>query len=299
VRKSVVATGVVVASLALAACGSSPAAKKAALDQYIASLGASPDVQLHLTAGFTGAGSTAKIQGILKMVSLDVNVSNNSGAPVSQAGTSANTELIFNVGSTHFLDVRLVNGAIYLKIDVTAISQIPGVKLPASEVSAAQLFFGGRWFELPKELLHSIVQRTKVPKAQIATDQQLEAKILDAITKLIVTGHYKTLSNGFSESGTLQSVAAAVTPTIQQFAHTSSTSKPVKGTYVLVLTTSGSSVTGASVSITAPSGTKGNATGTLTATVTHKSVNVVAPSGATPITTQLLKDFGLSKVAGG
>jgi len=301
VRKSLLVTGVgvVAASLALSACGSSPAAKKAALDQFVASLGASPYVQVHLTASFTGAGSTAKSQAILKATSMDLNVSNPSGAALSQAGTSANTELIFNVGTTPFLDVRIVSGTIYLKVDVTAISQIPQVTLPASEVAAAQLFFGGRWFELPKELVHSIIQRTKVPKAQIAADQQVEAKIIDALANLIDTSHYKTLSNGFSVAGTLQSVVTAVTPTIQRFAHTTAPSKPAKGTYVLVLTTSGSTVTGGSIAVTAPNGTKGKATGSLTATVTHKSVNVVAPSSATPITPQLLKDFGLSKVTGG
>ena len=47
----------VAAALALSACGSSPAAKKAALKDYVASLGGSPNLQVTLTANFTGAGA--------------------------------------------------------------------------------------------------------------------------------------------------------------------------------------------------------------------------------------------------
>jgi hypothetical protein len=302
VRKSVLFTGVgvVVASLALTACGSnsSPSTKKAALKQFVASLGASPDVQVHLTGSFTGGGSSAKVQTVLKGTSLDVNVSNPSGAPLSQAGASANTELIFNAGGKAFLDVREVDGNFYLKVDLTALSTIPGTKFTPAEIAAAQAFLGGRWFELPKSLLHTLIGHSKVPKAQIASDQRVEAKVLGALANFIDTAHYTTLSNGFSESGTLKSVVTALTPTIQQFAHTHATSKPVKGTFKLSITTSGSTLTGGSISITAPNGTKGNATGTLTATVAHAGVSVTAPSSSTPITPQLLASFGLSKALG-
>jgi hypothetical protein len=298
VRKSVLVSSVVVASLALAACGSSPSSKKAALDQFVASLGASPTAQVHLTAAFTGAGTSAKDQAILKAISFDVNVSNPSGAPLSQAGTTANTELLVNIGSQALLDVRDVGGNIYLKVDATALSSIPGTGIPASEIEAIQVFLGGKWFELPTSLLRSLVHKTKVPKAQIGAEQAAEAGVVDALTNLIDHAPYTTLSNGFSETGTLKSVVAAVTPTIDKFAHSSTTPKAVKGSYTLVLTTSGSTVTGGTISITAPNGTKGNATGSVTATVAHANVKVVAPSGATPITKGLLSTLGLSKAVG-
>jgi len=278
----------------LTACGSSPAAKKAALKQFVASVGSSPYVQMKFTSSFKGAGVTAKVQNILRSTSFDVNVSNPSGAPLSQAANgTANTELIFNLHSTQFLDVREVGGNVYLKIDIAALASIPGTNISSSQAAAAQTFLGGRWFELPKGLLQSLIKKSRAPKAQIAADQKVEAKVIDAITAYIDKAPYKTLSNGFSVSGSLQSAVAAVEPTIQQLAHTTTTPKPEKGSYTLVLTTSGSTVTGASISITAPNGTKGNATGTLTATVAHDAVNVVAPSGATKITPQLLGSLGL------
>lgn len=299
VRKSVLISGVVVAALALSACGSSPAAKKAALKQFVGSIGSSPYVQMKFTSSFKGAGVTAKTQSILKSTSFEVNVSNPSGAPLSQAANgTANTELIFNLHSTQFLDVREVGGNVYLKIDITALASIPGTNISSSQAAAAQTFLGGRWFELPKGLLTSLIKKSRAPKAQIAEDQKVEAKVIDALTTYIDAAHYKTLANGFSVSGSLQSVVAAVEPTIQQLAHSTSAPKPQKGSFTLVLTTSGSTVTGGSISITAPNGTKGNATGTVVATVSHDAVNVTAPSGATKITPQLLASLGLSSALG-
>jgi hypothetical protein len=65
----------------------------------------------------------------------------------------------------------------------------------------------------------------------------------------------------------------------------------VKGTYTVAFTMSGSTATGASIGITAPNGTKGNATLTVNATVAHANTPIVAPANPTVITTALLKEL--------
>jgi hypothetical protein len=293
VRKSVVVSGVLVAALALSACGSSPAAKKAAINQFVASFGASPDVQVHLTASFTGAGSadSARVQRILKELSVDVNVSNPSGAPLSQAAGTADSEILFNYGTTSFLDLREVDSNLYVKADVTALASIPGTNVSAAEAAGLQLLLGGRWFELPKSLFNSLVHTSKVPKAQFAADQAVEAKVLDALSTLVDTTSYTTLANGYSESGTLNSVEQALLPAFSGL--TSSTATPTKGTYRLTLTTSGSSVSGLSISVTAPYKKTVMATGSLSATIAHDGVTVTAPSPVTTVTPALLATLGL------
>ena len=290
-RKSLIVSCVVVASLALSACGSSPSAKKAAINQFVTSLGASPNVQIHLSANVTGAGTT-KAAAVLKLVSMDLRVSNPSGGSVSQAKGKANYEILFNVGTKSFLDIRDVSNNIYALLNVPVLASIPSAHIPAGEAAAIQGLFGGRWFELPKSLLTGLIHKSKVPKAQVAAQQSADAKVLDAISHLIDTTPYKTLSNGYSETGTLKSVAAALAPTFSGLAGKTLHPKAPKGTYTLILTTSGSTVTGGTISITAPSshGT-GNETGSLTATVAHASMSVGVPSGVTQITPQMIAGF--------
>ena len=70
----------------------------------------------------------------------------------------------------------------------------------------------------------------------------------------------------------------------------------VAGTYHVALSLSGSTATGAQVGITAPNGTKGDMTLSVSAVVGHHATSVTAPSLVTVITPQLLKS--LSGAAG-
>ena len=295
-RKSVlISSGLIAAALALSACGSSPAAKKEAINQFVASFGASPDVQVHLTASFSGptTANSARVQKILKEISMDVNVSNPSGAPLSQASGKANSEILFNYGSKSFIDLRDVDSNLYVKVDVSALASIPGTNISSAQAAEVQLVFGGRWFELPKGLFDSLVHTTKVPKAKLAADEAVEAKVLDAVSNLIDTTSYKTLSNGYSETGTLTSVVRALAPAFSSVTRTTTTPKPTKGTYTLTLTTSGSAVSGLSISVTAPYNKTAMATGAISATIAHDSVSITAPSPVTKITPSLLSTLGL------
>jgi hypothetical protein len=294
VRKIVLVLGAAVASLGLSACGSSA---KATINTSIASLGAQPDLQIHFTANVSGSG-TAEAQRVLNVVSLDVRYVNPSGNPISQVNTKDDGEITVNVGAKSLLDIRVVGGNAYLNVDLTAVNSIPGIPLTAqdqSELAAAQLFLGGKWFEIPAKLAKSeIPKSSSVSKVQAAKVKGIEVKIFDSLAKLIDNGHAKALTGGgYSETGTLESVVQAVLPTIEGLDPSVTAPANVKGTYTLTLTNSGSVATGGSISITAPEvdGTPGNATVGLSATVTHDNDPIVVPTDVTVITPALIQQL--------
>lgn len=294
--KRALLVGAVVSSLALAACGggSSPSAKKASFKTSISSLGGSPNLQISAMASFTGAHST-KVESILKHLSFQIELSNPSGGALSQSNGSANLDFTTKVDGTTFLDLRLVNSNVYFKADITALAKLSTVKLPAQELAALELVLGGRWFELPKTLLNSLVPKKDASKAKEVEDTSIEYKIVDDITGAIDAGNYKSLGNGgYSETGTLLSIDEAVLPTIDSVKHVKApTGESSKGSYSITVVGSGSTATGATISITAPYEPYGNATGALTATFAHANTAVSAPSGATLITDSLLHELGV------
>jgi hypothetical protein len=282
-----------VASLGLSACGSGV---KATINTSIASLGAQADLQIHFTAGVSGPGTT-EAQRILSVVSMDVRYVNPSGGPISQMNTKDQGEITINVGAKSLLDVRVIEGNAYLSADLTAVSSIPGIPLTAqdqSELAAAQLFLGGKWFEVPSQLVKSELPTTSAEKLQATKVRGIEVKIFSALSTLIDKGHAKSLAGGgYSETGTLESVVQAVLPTILSLDPTVTQPGHVPGTYTLTLTNSGSVATGGSISITAPagSGSPGNATVSLKATVTHDNDPIVVPANVTVITPALIKQL--------
>lgn|GEM_PF-477409 len=287
--------GLVGASLGLASCGA-----QASLDQAVSSLGSSPDLQLHFTGTISGPG-TAAAQKVTNLISVDMHYSNPTGAPLSQTVGSANAEILVNAGSQTLVDIRQVDANLYVMLNVSALSSIPGVTLPSSEIASLQLLVGGRWFELPKSLLTSIVPTPSATATAQANKEMAAAKsMLDELSKLITSATYTTLPNGgYSETGTLASVVNAVLPTINSLSSATIPTSSVKGTYTLTVTASGAAATGGSITVTAPSGGAGstNATVGLNVTVSHNSVSVDAPTGATVITSALLKSL-LSQAGG-
>jgi len=272
------------AALGLSACGAT-----ASLNGAVASLGSSADLQVHVTMSASGAG-TASEQPILNALSLDIDYSNPSGSSLAQSGGKANVEMIVNAGGTPVVDLREVNNALYLEVNVNAVSNIPSLHLSASDLAAAQLLLGGRWFEVPASLLTSSFPETSTMKANAAKEQVAAKKIADALEKLIDTTPYTTLSGGgYSQTGTLESVVKAVLPAIQSLDGNTGTVSSVQGTYQLTLTTSGTSATGGSITLTAPNGTQGNASVTLTATIAHASDSITAPANPTVVTRSMLK----------
>lgn len=298
VRKTVLLLGVVASTLALSACGTTT---KATIDQSVASLGAQSSVQIHLTGTAAGTATT-QAQSILKLVSVDLNYVNPSGGPLSQATGTLDQEVTINVGSKTLADIRGIDGNDYLNIDLNPLSSLPGVNLPASELAALQLVIGGRWFEIPKSLIASVAHKdTTATKAQIAADVAIERKFVDAIAKVIDSGHAKALAGGgYAETGTIASIVKAVWPTISSLTKTTipPAAAAVKGSYTLTLTTSGSTATGASITITSPGGDPQLTSVGLVATITHNSETISVPSGATVITPALLKQLETSGSTG-
>jgi hypothetical protein len=283
--------GIVAAALGLSACGT--AATTDTINSAVSSLSSSQYLQVHFTATASGAGS-AEAQPYLKLLSFDINYVNPTGAAISEA-TTPNAEMTFNVGSKALLDLREINGDAYIEIDVSALSSIPSANIPASDLAAAQLLVGGRWFELTKsfdktELKTLVPTSTTLSPAQESKDQATSKKLISALTNLIDTGNSTALANGngYSETGSLESVVTALYPTLTSIDPSISKPTGVKGTYDLTLTTSGSTATGGSLTITVPGSTGDQSVG-LQATVTHNNDPIVTPTDATVVTPSLIK----------
>jgi hypothetical protein len=291
VRKYWMIGGVVAASLGLSACGTSPATFNSA----VSSLSSSPDVEIHLTATASGPDTT-QAQKYLSAISLDATYVNPTGANLSQA-TSLDAEMTVNIDNSALLDLRTVGGNLYVLINASALRGIPSLPISANDLSAVDALLGGRWFELPKSLLNSYLstERAKL-KSEGATppattkEVQEEKSIVAALTKFVETTPSTTLSGGgFSETASLQAFVNALWPTIKSLdPSTAAAPTDVKGSYTLTLSTAGSTVTGASISLTAP-GTAGNDTVGLQATVTHSGATVVAPANPTVLSESVLK----------
>jgi hypothetical protein len=283
--------GIVAAALGLSACGA--AATSDTINSAVSSLSSSQYLQVHFTATASGA-SSAEAQPYLKLLSFDVNYANPTGAAISQA-TAPNAEMTFNVGSQALLDLRQINGVAYVEINVSALSSIPSANIPASDLAAAQLLIGGRWFELTKgfvktELKTLVPTSTTLSPAQESKDEATSKKLISALTTLIDNGNSTALANGngYSETGSLASVVNALYPTLTSIDPTMSKPADVKGTYDLTLTTSGSTATGGSLTITVPGSTGDQSVG-LQATVTHNNDPIVTPTDATVVTPALIK----------
>jgi len=290
IEQKVLAVGIVVASLGLASCG-----VKASLDQAVASLGAQPTAQVHLSASASGTGS-AQVEKVLSVVSLDMSYSSTTGAALSDSAGKINSEISVNVGSQSLATIRQVDSNLYVMLDASALSAVPGVTISQSEIASIQLIAGGRWFELPTSLIDSYIPSSA--KAQSANEAAIARQILDDITSVISATPYTTLpGGGYSQTGTLKSVVTALLPTISSLSTQPVNLNSIKGTYEIAVTMSGSTATGGSIKITAPSGTGGDASIALTTTVAHAADTITAPTGATVITKSLLQGL-LSQATG-
>lgn len=281
--------GIAVASLGLSACGAT-----ATIHTAVASLGSTPDVQVHLTASISGPG-TQKAQQVLNDLSVTMDYANPTGAALSQAKDQSNVDITVDAGTQTVAELREVSGNAYVLVNVSSLTSIPNVTIPSGELAALQLVLGGRWFELKKSFIEPYLPTTTATAAQTAKDQVAAKQILDSLSTLVNDTPYTTLPNGgFSQTGSLEKVVKAVMPAIESLEGTTNSAfsvPAVKGTYKITLTTSGSTATGASITITAPNGTQGNESVGLNIGVTHNNVAVSAPSGATVITKSLLKEL--------
>jgi hypothetical protein len=282
----VLSLGGVVASLTLAACGSS-----ASLDSAVSSLSASQYLQVHVTATYEGPDSQ-EVQPILSGLSLDVSEASTTGQPLAQSVGNINSEVDVKAGGQLLLSVRGIGTDIYLELDPQALSSIANLGLTAQKLAALELIFDNRWFDVPQSLIASLEPAGTPTAAQTANEQADAQELLASVTQLIEGSSYTTLpSGGYSQTGTLASVVKVVLPTLAKLEGHAIQVGPVPGSYTIAVTLSGSNATGGSIQVTAPDGNSGNATVGLVATVAHDAVTITVPTGATTVTKSLIQQL--------
>jgi hypothetical protein len=285
--------GILASSLALSACGSS-----ATITSAVNSIGASPDLQVHVTMSAAGSGSQ-QVEAVLGLMSVDMNYSSNVGGSLASSAGHVDAEVAFNVSGHALIDLRVIGTNLYARLDLTGLAALPGVNVSAAQLAAAQLLLGGRWFEVSESLLNSYLPTTTVAPAQSAREQAAAKEVVDALSQLVESTPYTTLAGGgLAQTGQLSAVVTALAPVLRQFAPQVTVPASVKGTYRIAFTMAGSSATGASLKITAPNGTSGNASLALHVSLTHDATPVVAPTGATVITPALIAQI-MGQVQGG
>src|SRR5271170_1871426 len=120
---------VIAGSLGLAACGA-----KATIDQAVASVGASPYLQVHLTANISGPGSEEASK-VLGDLSIDLRYASTDGGSLSNATGQVDEQIVVDVGKQSLADVRYLDGNLYAMVDVSTLTQLPGVNLSAQDLA--------------------------------------------------------------------------------------------------------------------------------------------------------------------
>jgi hypothetical protein len=285
--------GALASSLVLAACGAT-----ATINTAVTSIGSSANLQVHLTVNASGAG-TAPAQGALHLLSVDMSYSSTDGSALSSSNGHVNSQFTLNSGNQTLVDLRQVDTNIYVNLNIAALASIPGVKVTASQLAAAQLLFGGRWFEVSEGFLTSFLPTTTVNTAVTNNEVAAARAVLDSLSALISRTPYTTLAGGgFSQTGTLNAVVKAVLPAIKGLTNSTAVPSSGKGTYTIAFTMSGPTATGVSLKISAPNGSQGNASVGVDVTLSHAATPVVAPTGATVITRAMVAQIR-SQIRGG
>lgn len=310
-KKSLVAAVVLAAPLTLAACGGggSPSASNtttttgggsgASLTSLVQTVNSSSDLQVQLSASGTGFAS-AKVETLVKDFTVDFNFQSTNGGPLSTAGTNKNVEFIVNAAGTPLFDVRVIGSKIYVNLELTALSGLPGVNIPAATLQEVQLVFGGKWLEIPESLLTKNLPKSGATStAKTAEDRAVATEVIAGLETALESASRTSLpGGGYKVSGTLLSLANALLPTIRQIDAKAKlpTANGAKGTYAVTVQESNSSLTSLMISVTAPIKAGQDATATTTLTFAHASTSISVPSNAQPISPALIKE--LEGVAG-
>jgi hypothetical protein len=285
----ILSVGAVIASLTLAACGAT-----APLNSAISSVSASQHVQVYFTASISGTG-TQKIESAISGLSYDVIESSTSGQSLSQSKGHINSEIDVNLGTLALASIRVIGTNFYFEITPQTLTDLNNVIFPLQTLAELEFMLDNRWFEVPASLIASH-KPTQSTKAQTAEDQAIVPQIVHDLTGVIEANKYTLLpGGGFSQTGTIQSIVTAMLPTVEKLESNTFNPGKVPGTYTVAIKMSGSTTTGASISIVAPNGSLGNSTLDVGATIAHAAITVSAPVGATTITpamlAQLERDF--------
>lgn len=288
----------VVTSMSIATVGFAGPVKTA-----VSSIDAQPYLQIHLTAKATGMGASAvKSARVINALSFDVDEQSTSGASIATSTNHVNERIDIKAGESTVATLISVGENLYVNVDISGLSKIPGVTLSRQELASAQLLFGGRWFEFPSSLILKNLPKTGVATAaQLTRTKLIKRELITALTKLLGQTQFTTSANGvYSKSGTISSVWDALAPILRRAGLNSSapTTAPA-GTYTATLTTSGATASGATLDLALQDGKSGHLNLNLAATFEHAVFNVAAPSGATVVTSAMLSSLlGLASNSG-
>jgi hypothetical protein len=257
----------------------------ASVNDAVSSIGSSPYLQAHLTASASGP-ETEGAQLALKAISLDLRESSQTGAPLSGSQGHINSEVLINVGSQVLADLRVVDGNVYLRLNLSAVSGIPGVHISSQDQADTQFASGGGWFELPASVLQQLESKAhaQISAAQQTTEMAAGREIVDEVSSLIKSSPHVLLpGGGFRETGSLDSVVQAALPGLDALTGQQLHPTSVKGSYSVSLSLSGLIVTGGSIQVATPDRTGQTETIGLAVQVAHDTVTIAAPSGATQL----------------
>ncbi len=235
-------------TLVLAGCGLS------ALQQVrnaVKSVGASPDLQMVVSGSLAGSGS-ASADKYLSVFSLHIDAASaKPGVALSKAGKgNVSVDISLYYHTSPVFDMRLVGKSEYFRINLTPLqSLVP--KSDASKMEGLDLGLGGRWFQVPPSYLAQLTKQANGNPAAQAKVRQGSASMMSALGQIIE--NRSTISalsgGGFQAKGSLLSAFNTLAPAIQQMTGKAPSPTKITGTYVINMSTTGGTMTGASLSI--------------------------------------------------
>ena len=281
-RSLKVATLVVVASLGLTAC-----AVPAALSQSTTLLGGSDYLQVHATLSPSGTGVSAQERAAFAALSFDVNEMATGTTTLEHSLNTANQELIIRWNSQPMATLIDHRGNMYVDLDFTLLAKLlrlAGSPVPASEVSAINLLFGGRWIELPFSVVHWLFRTYEHRNLTRADIPAGETTFVNDIVTIFAGSKVTTTPHGDTSQGSLASLAALISGIDPSLVSGGSSAK---GTYSATLDTTNASNVTFSFSEVEPV-TGGTQKLAVTGRLTHQPVRVSTPSASLVLTQKII-----------
>ncbi len=279
-----------VASVGLSAC-TIPSALSAAQNTY----GASPYLQVHFTATLTSTDpALASYSTALQHLTFELNEQSLAGLPIKSSLNQVNQDIVVLHGITRVATILENKSNLYLNLNFSALTQVPGMGSSAATLSTLNLLLGQRWIELPFSVVaqyaHSLAGLT-LSRSTIANG---ENQLLNAVATIMAKGSAKPVTGGFVESGSTAKLVSSLATVLKALGLQSLSAAKTTGTYSVSVAMSGSTATGATVNLVVPTAKYGNETFRLSATFAHQTLAVTTPSSPLVVTTALIKQFGSS-----
>ncbi len=277
-------------SVGLSAC-TIPAAQSVAQNTY----GSSPYLQVHFTATLTSADpSLQSVATALAHLRFDLNEQSTTGAPIKSSLNQINQDLVVWHANTRVATILESKSNVYLNVDFSALSRVPGMSSSASSLAALNLLLGQRWIELPYALVAQYTHSAaglNLTRSALATGP---SRLLNAVVTLLAHGTTTSTATGVHVAGSSAQLARALAATLKSLGLASTSTVTAAGSYALDVTLSGTTATALALTVTTPSAKHGPSVLRLAATIAHQTLRVDVPSSPLVITPALVKQLGAS-----